>query len=170
MLRYRKLRFPSLFIKVLNSVMSYELQGLFDSSELNLNEPFAVIGHHLEEVEDYLRRTDAAGIGSESEANLVERESHTHVGLVLNFVKTILKDPIAEEHARYSQAVPVGTYRMMWYLIRPGDFVYVMSDEVEDTYVVNSVEVEQFSLSLKDINVVCCLNLWYLEFNGLCIT
>lgn len=165
-----------LFMDALKSVVSYETPDL-ESSEFHLGEPFSVISHHLDELEDYVRRiddrsriADTAGSDAKKEMNSVERETRIHVGLVLDFVKSILKDTIDQERARHNQDVPVCTYRMMWYLIRPGDVVYVMSDDTADAYVVADVEMDSFSLSSADINTPCFINLWYLNFNGTYIT
>lgn len=175
-----------LFISALKSVVSYDTQDKLESSKLELNEPFALIGHHIEALESYAEQIDdgsgmdaaasgsnqgfAADAATSSGTNSLRRETRIHVGLVLDFVRPFLKDAIAEEVARYSRDAPTCTYRMLWYLFRPGDTVYLKSDEGQDAYMIDSVEMDKFSPSLMDINQTCRINLWYLEFNGVCIT
>ncbi|GAB1312437.1 hypothetical protein MFIFM68171_02647 [Madurella fahalii] len=180
--KYTKINImSSLFIDALKSVLSYDTQDKLESGNLDLNEPFCIIGHHLERLEKYTQQVDnadstktiangtgegIAAAGSADETGSVARETRIHVRLVLSFVSKILKDPITKERERYARKEPVCTFRMMWYLFRPGDPVYVRSDEAEDAYVVDSVEMEKFSLSSTDVNCGCIINLWYLDFNG----
>lgn len=167
--QYTKLIISSrLFIDALKSVVPgpYVTQDTLKSDRLELNEPFPLIGHHLEELETYVQRTGDRG----DETEPVDRETRTHVGFILDIVKPILKDAIAQELARHGGPVPTCTYRMLWYLFRPGDTVYVSSDEGEDAYMVDSVEMDKFHLSSMDVNVVCRIKMWHLDFNGECIT
>lgn len=175
----------SLFIDALKSVISYDTKEQLESGRLELNEPFSIIGHHLEELEAYMRRSEGRGgqntavngsgdesaAATTSEADAVHRETSIHVGLVLDFINPILKDLITAELARHKRDVPMCTYRMMWYLFRPGDTVYVMSEEAEDAYIVDSVDMDQFLLSdPAGIRRICCIKLWHLEFNGQYVT
>lgn len=181
-------RFSRLFVDALKSVVSYGTRDKLECGTLHFDEPFALIGHHLEALENYARRTDdrtadsdaltggpdqefVADAATKSEASSVERDTRMHVGLVLDFVNPILKDAIAEEVARYSRADPgpTRTYRMLWYLFRPEDIVYVRSDEGEDAYMVDSVDMDGFSLSSMEITVPRRINLWQYEFNGVSI-
>ncbi|KAK3322848.1 hypothetical protein B0H66DRAFT_620670 [Apodospora peruviana] len=118
--------FSGLFIEALGSVVSYDTQDKLEGGKLDLDD----------------------------EANAVELETRIHVELVLDYVGTILKAPIAQERVCYQRDVPTCTYRMLRYPFRPGGTVYVISDEAEDAYVVDSIEMEKFSLSSLDTKVV----------------
>ncbi|GAB1318177.1 hypothetical protein MFIFM68171_08387 [Madurella fahalii] len=185
-IKYTKIEIlSSLFIDALKSVLLYDMQDKLESGKLELNEPFYIIGHHLEELEKYVQQADntdktnlvvngaaedVAAASPGDDTSSVARETRIHVRLVLSFVNKILKDPITKERECYARDEPVCTFRMMWYLFRPGDTVYIRSDKAEDAYVVDSVEIEGFSLSSTNINCDCVINLWYLDFNGECIS
>ncbi|KAH6640175.1 hypothetical protein F5144DRAFT_589712 [Chaetomium tenue] len=178
--------FSRVIISALKSVASYDTQDKLEGGTVELNEPFALIGHHIEALESYAQRIDdgngtdvvasdpnqglAADAATANGTNSVSRETRIHVGLVLDFVRPFLKDAIAEELARYRRDIPTCTYRMLWYLFRPGETVYVKSDEGQDAYMVGSVEMDKFSLSSMKIKQLCHIKLWHLESNGVRIT
>ncbi|KAK4246010.1 hypothetical protein C7999DRAFT_33565 [Corynascus novoguineensis] len=178
-----------LFIDTLKSGVSYDTQDKLERSNLELSEPFALIGHHLEALENYVAQRAAhesmanatrdstlgQSLGVDDaitggEPSSVDRETRAHVGVVLDFVKPILKDAITEEVARHRRENPACTYRILWYLFRPGDTVYRFSDEGDDAHIVDAVKMDKFSLSSMDVNRECRIRLWHLDFNGSCIT
>ncbi|KAI0850005.1 hypothetical protein F5Y00DRAFT_268766 [Daldinia vernicosa] len=171
-----------LVIDVLKTVASYDTGDLLEGSKLELYEPYPLMGHHMEELEAYMGQiedTSTVNNGSNgakkeaiAEVGDIDQEARTHVSLVFDFISQVLRDPIAEERARYQQSHPVCTYRMIWYLFRPGRAVYTMSDGTADACIVDSIDMGRyFSLSYPfEYLQPCRINLWYLDFNGQYIT
>lgn len=167
-----------LFIDALKSVVQYDTRDQLEGGSLELREPFALIGHHLEQLEAKYGTTgtDNAGDGTvattgEQDDDVLIRETRAHTKLILDFVKPILEDPIKEEIARYQKDTPMCTYRMLWYLFRPGITVYVMSDESADAYMLSSVNLDGFHLSAAEGSIpTYTLTLWHLDFDGQNIT
>jgi hypothetical protein len=146
--QFRKITiYSQLFVDALRSVISYDTRDRLKAGKLDLSEPFSLIGHHLEELEAYGAPPQQAGTAATQEAfalsecacegdctcdgevepgsgGFSQEEKRAHVRLILQYVSPLLKDHIAAERSRHNQHSPACTYRMLWYLFRPGDMVY----------------------------------------------
>ena len=164
------------FISALKSVISYASNTNFETGTLELNEPYALVAHHLDNLRLLKNDIDSSSVDAAAhQAAEYERSANKvtsqHLGLVLEFIEDVFKDRIKEELELYAMDSPLCTFRMLWLLLKPESTVYVKSDGKWGAYVIESVDMGAAVLSASAENLVSCLlKLWYLDFDGQYVT
>ncbi|KAI1479212.1 hypothetical protein F4774DRAFT_138082 [Daldinia eschscholtzii] len=171
-------------INAIASVLSYypsmKLGNIFvegGRKSVELAEPYAVIAHHLEELEAHRASYTEDSTGDSpskstaaSNATSVSprcgKETFEHLGMLLDFVKEfIFKDRIEVEKARYTKGLCV--FSMLWLLYKPGSTVYLESKGQYSAYVVQSVEIDEAVLSTtQGQSSPYTVKVWNLDFDG----
>lgn len=168
------------FIEALKGLVSYYPAINLEVPELRLNEPYSILAHHLEGLEDLSSMHNPSNtVSSGSE---IPQQSHggnmgpevaddgacQHVGEILKVIKeNVWKDSICKEKARYAQTPSVCTFSMLWLLYKPGDTVYAEEDGKLAAYVINSVNADRSSLRVPSHEQRALkLSLWYLDYTG----
>ncbi|KAK7972492.1 hypothetical protein PG988_006626 [Apiospora saccharicola] len=155
-------------VQIIKSVVSYYPGVNLDSKPVRLIEPFPIIVHHLSQLEDILRSPDALDTVPSSHPWTKETKQLVHQQLeaFLQFFKrpnyTSLIEEEAERHSR-----GYCTFRMLWYLLRPGSTVYVSRDGRLGAHIIAKVKVDRKIMrpevtSAKPYEI----SLWYLDFDG----
>lgn len=143
----------------------------FDSGVLHIEEPFALIAHHYNELQAHRMAHDSKNIAGDQIAHGKGDEAGDisgvrHLGTLLDhFQKTTLHN-VHQEETRYTQNVC--TFRMLWLLYKPGNTVYVESNGRLSAFVVQSVKTDPAIMTTVapmlpkpyDINV------WNLTYDG----
>ncbi|KAH8883586.1 P-loop containing nucleoside triphosphate hydrolase protein [Thozetella sp. PMI_491] len=139
-------------IRTLREVVSYYPQVNLDGYKVELQEPYTLVAHHLEELEKY-RATE---------------ETAKNIGLLLDFLGDFgLKQQINDERARHAGTPAMCTFRMLWLLFKPGCTVYVQERGKTEARVVQSLHVDGSILSdLDKTPEPLILQLWSLDFDG----
>ncbi|KAI2618628.1 hypothetical protein GGS26DRAFT_602779 [Hypomontagnella submonticulosa] len=169
------------FIDALRSVVTYESGTLLETTTLQLFEPYSLIIHHLDELRLRMAHLDecnaVCSIKDSSAADGAESDEPQagnggkHVRLVLDFIDDTFGDLIRNEIRRNNKSPALCTFRMLWYLYKPGDTVYVTSDGKTDACVVWSVSMGDAVLSCPDEQLQdCVINMWYLDYDGVYVT
>lgn len=124
---------------------------------MELDEPYAVIGHHLRELES-LRQ------GPQDSA--LDPKTTEHLGLLLDYLHTnVYKDKIDAE--RILHLKDLCTFQMLWLLFKPGTTVYLEFRGNLEAYVVQSVVSDPAILSdVKQRLEPYKIKLWSLRYDG----
>ncbi|KAI1337703.1 hypothetical protein F5Y15DRAFT_408041 [Xylariaceae sp. FL0016] len=149
-------------IKALKSLVTYYPDTNLWTIEdfLKIEEPFAVIGHYLEEI----RHSDPPSPVQTKPG----RVTYKHLGILLDFVlNPVFIERLQQEKPRHDQSPPRCTYRMLWLLYKPGETVYAESDGMLSAFVVQSVKMDPAILSGRmDALKPYKIKLWSLDFDG----
>ncbi|KAK0716572.1 hypothetical protein B0T21DRAFT_454345 [Apiosordaria backusii] len=160
-------------IKVLGDHVDYYPGISFGGKVLELEEPYAVVAHHIAELEEYrasYHPGDEEGAGKEVAGAVAEKhcdkETFDHLGLMLDFVKnSVWKDKILQEQDRHARNSC--TFQMLWFLFKPGDTVYVENRGKLSAFVVQEVGTDKAILSdTKHIYKSYRIVLWSLRYDG----
>ncbi|KAI4861955.1 P-loop containing nucleoside triphosphate hydrolase protein [Hypoxylon rubiginosum] len=166
------------FLKVLRRFVEYYPGISLEAQFVTIEEPYCVIAHHLQELDEFQeahRPQIEAAISAatkdqstEAEAETDDEATYRHIDTVMNFVKRpVWVESVEMEKARYSQDPPMCTYRMLWLLYKPGDTVYTESDGKPAANVIQSVRVDPAVLALQpDRLSPYKITIWYLDFDG----
>jgi hypothetical protein len=98
-------------------------------------------------------------------------ETVRHLKLGLQIISENLGSALARESGLHQQEPPSCTWRMLWYLLRPGSVVYLTEDEKKTAHVVSHVDMGTscFTKPYQDLEP-CIVALWHLEYNGRFLT
>ncbi|KAK7971588.1 hypothetical protein PG989_016604 [Apiospora arundinis] len=158
----------------MKSVVSYYPGLNLNGNTVRIAEPFAILVHHYSQLETFLAKPDDSTAieepkteneetkKEEKKKNLVNRQLES----LLQFVKQPKYDsPILEEIERNSRGVC--TFRMLWYMLRPGSTVYLSRDGRLSAMVISQVEIDERILRpeakwMRPYEIT----LWYLDFDG----
>ncbi|KAI1271371.1 hypothetical protein F5Y07DRAFT_383142 [Xylaria sp. FL0933] len=167
------------FIDALRSVISDP--RMVPAGQLRLSEPYSLIAHHLEKLrlhKLYLDESVSNG-GTNDEQHVAAANHHVsfdsvarkHLELVIDFMENELGDSMDDELCRQTKSPGTCIFRMLWFLFKPGDTVYVNAGGKIDACVVESVAMGDAILSSPPESLPdCTLNLWYLDFDGRHVT
>ncbi|KAK4195605.1 hypothetical protein QBC40DRAFT_352422 [Triangularia verruculosa] len=159
-------------IKVLGDHVDYYPGISFAGKVLELEEPYAVVAHHMAELEEYrasYHPDDDKGV-DKTAPDLAfrhcDKKTFEHLGLMLNFVKTsVWKDRIQQEQDRHARNAC--TFQMLWLLFKPGDTVYVENRGQYSAFVVQEVGTDKSILSdIKYTYKSYQIALWSLRYDG----
>ncbi|KAI1746894.1 hypothetical protein F4782DRAFT_552949 [Xylaria castorea] len=167
------------FINALRSVISDP--EILPAGHLRLSEPYSLIAHHLEKLHLHKLHLDqsVSNSGTNDEKHAAAADHHSsyvsvtrkHLELVIDFMKNELGDSMNDELCRQTKSPATCIFRMLWFLFKPGNTVYVNEDGKIDACVVESVEMGNAILSSPTENLPdCTLNLWYLDIAGRHVT
>ncbi|KAI1774648.1 hypothetical protein F4818DRAFT_418514 [Hypoxylon cercidicola] len=157
------------FLKVLRKFVEYYPGINLEAQSVAIDEPYCVIAHHLQELNEFQEAHRPQSKAATSTATKTDDEvTYHHVDTLMNFVKELAWEKNIEmEKARYSQNPPLCTYRMLWLLYKPGDTVYTESDGKPAASVIQSVKIDPAVLTLQP-DKLCPYKVvvWYLDFDG----
>ncbi|CAP62094.1 uncharacterized protein PODANS_5_310 [Podospora anserina S mat+] len=144
-------------VNAIRTVVRYYPQIDLEGKSLELDEPYAVIGHHLRELES-LRQ------GPQDSA--LDPKTTEHLGLLLDYLHTnVYKDKIDAE--RILHLKDLCTFQMLWLLFKPGTTVYLEFRGNLEAYVVQSVVSDPAILSdVKQRLEPYKIKLWSLRYDG----
>ena len=159
--------------QVLRNLVKYYPSVTFYAG-MTLESPFMVLGHHLQEIKEYLSAPDsvedAGAVAGGPESQSAEKLGKEHLGILMGVMQDSLKLEmgIAAEQALHARGMC--TFEMIWLLYKPGNTVYHVNNGRRSAYVVHSIEREsiQDMLGLENWNMVMGYNvkLWNLKFDG----
>ncbi|CAP67139.1 uncharacterized protein PODANS_1_21540 [Podospora anserina S mat+] len=164
-------------LKALRMVVRYYPQLDLEGRSLELDEPYAVIGHHLEELEslrgdigaekhapDSIPRV-ASEPGADDDEDL-NAKAGEHLGLLLDYLHAnVYKDRIPAERSLHQRNLC--TFEMLWLLFKPGTTVYVEFRGNLAAHVVQSVVSDAAILSdPKQRLTPYKIRLWSLTYDG----
>ncbi|KAF7518675.1 hypothetical protein G7054_g13374 [Neopestalotiopsis clavispora] len=135
-------------IKELASVASYYPSINFASETIEMREPYPLIAHHFDGLEDLAARNETAqsltpdDIVKASQIDDTSGEGpeirKTDLRLLLDFMTSVYKDDIKNERERHNRQSC--TFRMLWLLFKPGETVYCQDKGRLAAYVVQEIE------------------------------
>ncbi|KAK7917808.1 hypothetical protein PG985_011416 [Apiospora marii] len=139
-------------IEMIKSVVFYYPGVNLDGKTVQLSEPFALIAHYYPQLESLLVETEG----------LINQQLES----LLRFVKQPKYiSPIEEEISRNARGYC--TFRMLWYLLRPGSTVYLSRDGNLSAQVIAKVDVDEKILRPEAKSVEPYeISMWYLDFDG----
>jgi hypothetical protein len=160
-------------IDEISSVTSYYPSINFGAAKFEIEEPYPLIAHHIDELEARAPRADPSReLNLDGYVETPQPDNFSQTGaenvkndlrLFLDFATSVYKDHIKNEKERYERGMC--TFRMLWLLFKPGATVYCQYRGHLAAFVVqevsNSPGLSDFVT--KDSYVV---RLWYLEFDG----
>lgn len=86
-----------------------------------IHEPYAVLMHHMSDLEDFMKRIS-------TQAELLEQDTHTVqrdcLEILLNFVRPKFQQWCEPAQKRLLQAIPTVSFDELWFLMRPGSMAY----------------------------------------------
>lgn len=158
-------------IQLLRRFVPYYPSVNLNSGVLELEEPFALIGHYYEELEAYrtahrnMRVADdqiAHGKGDDNE----DTASVRHLGTLLDHFQKVMLRRIREEETLHGQNFC--TFRMLWLLYKPGSTVYLGSGGRLSAFVVQSVTTDPAIMTTvaPDLPKPYVISVWNLAYDG----
>lgn len=111
-------------LDILRDIISYYPSLPPHTNELALQEPFCMLLHYREELEE---RRDKLKQAASEEASPAERQSstaHEHLEYLTDFIRERYADAMSQETARHRATCAMCTYDWVWLLFRPGNIVY----------------------------------------------
>ncbi|KAI1125320.1 hypothetical protein F5Y10DRAFT_284378 [Nemania abortiva] len=165
-------------IRSISHVVSYYPSVDLEGDMITMKEPYPLIAHHMEQLERYSKQqkditipessTQISGNRPSLELEIPIKTSEDrsdYLDLLLNYVKdSVYKDDIRDEIARYDRMAC--TFRMLWFLFKPGDTVYCETGGTLAAYVVSHVEMDDGILSESPRKEPYTVNVWSLDFDG----
>lgn len=132
-------------IQALNEIVDHypsfheELANEHSGRELRIHEPFAVLFHHY----DSIQEVAAVAICKDEHDEKAQRTKE-HMQHLVNFLRPIYQESILPCLSHISGSVPRVAFDTLWYLLRPGTDVYVQADGSAYTAVVIRVISSSF--------------------------
>lgn len=145
-----------------------------DADPVELDSPFHVIVHHVEELDAYRvalsdrKQLASAPVGPGELPDTQHGVTINHLDQLLKFMRTkIFGRQLAAEQARYAQSPPVCTFSMLWLLYKPGTTVYVKDDAGNTSaYIMMLCDIyDEVSTTLERSDPYD-VKLWSLTFDG----
>lgn len=152
--------------RTIRSIVSYYPSiRLKTKLPVQISEPYAILLHHMEQLGDHLNKLRYNA--SRNKLGNKPTDNHIDIDTLLAFTRRISSQSYFKaEEARYRRNVC--TFRMLWFLLKPGTTVY--HDDNDGDYsalVIGSVDVDNSILrsplhSIQPYTVY----LWRLDFDG----
>jgi hypothetical protein len=177
------IRSPAL-IRTIKSVVSYWPSSAYydNQTRLELNRPYRSICVYRAEFQNALesdkaeyKRIPPSEKSSKDAKELAK--SIEELEMLLVEVDKVQKDPVAEEKRRNMgdegrQIPPKATFDMLWMLYKPGEEVYVQTEDFEGLCRIRLLVWDRgraLSTDADDPYASVELNLWYLDHDGECL-
>ncbi|KAL2219587.1 P-loop containing nucleoside triphosphate hydrolase protein [Thermoascus aurantiacus ATCC 26904] len=126
--------YSPLLINALRSVVEYYSSGNLTGRYLEFGAPFKLLVHHKKELANYMTMPRPEHTREYNE------ECDQNIKLLLDFLDNYSGLSLQEEEARWERKVPVTTFANLWFMLKPGEDVYVLEDGALNPYVIQSVE------------------------------
>lgn len=166
----------SRLLKAIKEVVQYWPSSAYyaGQTKLILAKPYRSIGVHKEEFDALEKeyRTKASNLTDTDPEEAAEYKiTADHIGLLMKEINEVQNEQVAEEKKRHTQSPPVATFDMLWMLFKPGHYVYTIINGEE---VVCRVRLAVWERGLgntaNDPYAKVVVNMWYLDYNGECIS
>lgn len=144
-----------LIIKALRKVVDYYPGQSLLGNTITIKEPFSILVHFREELEEYRRTCD-------------DEEAAHHISVLQKYLEDNLGDKILEEDERYKRPTPVATFEMLWMLYKPGTDVYATIDDQRGGFVVQSCSATadpSKAIAMGRLSPLK-IQMWYMDFDG----
>lgn len=92
---------------------------------LVIHEPYAVLMHHITDLEEFMIKIKTGAEDSEQGTNAVRLQ---HLQILLNFIRPQFQQRCAPAQQRLSHAIPTVTFNDLWFLMKPGSMAYSLYD------------------------------------------
>lgn len=125
----------SLVRRTLQSMMDYYPKhppSSFDD-EVTIEEPFAVLIHHFQKINEFVVSEETSDHFSQPAQALV----CTHLKILRDFLKPIYED--LQSAIQPTIQVNAIKFDLLWYVLRPGTDVYIITDGIPHVCVIESV-------------------------------
>ncbi|KAI1812945.1 hypothetical protein GGS20DRAFT_599622 [Poronia punctata] len=121
-------------INALRAVVGYYPGAVsLTADEVKIHEPYEVLVHHQSALSRY-RGSQPSNHDAEYAATTAN-----HIDILLEFLENTHGQKIREEEAKHQHSTPTTTFDYLWLLLRPGEVVYAMNDNVWSPFVVSQV-------------------------------
>lgn len=154
-------------LRLLRQSVRYYPSVSLNSTALKLDEPFPLIAHHYQELNDYRTVNNTATSALETEEHQDDKVTGLqHLGELLDYIDNTMLPHIREEQTRYDKGFC--TFRMLWLLYKPGSTVYLESEGRLSAFVVQSVETDPAILTTAPLETLkpYLITLWNLAFDS----
>lgn len=147
-------------INALQCVVNYCPYRPLVGNPVEIWEPYSTLVHHWDLL-DRFRQNFHPDTVEEDVTDCEVNDTFEHLGYLLDFMESELRDKVNKEHERWNQAIPKASFEMLWLLLAPGTDVYCDQDETEsrEPWVVSDLNFDIQNKSWNEYNV----NLWHLE-------
>jgi hypothetical protein len=131
-------------INALRAVVEYYPGQNLIGDSMTISEPYTILVHHQEELRAYRENFAPEALKDADETCEAAKDTYEHLGIVLEFLESTLKDSLEKERERHRRDTPVVTYELLWTLFKPGTDVYYDTQGcgIFDSYIVRNVAWE----------------------------
>ncbi|PVH80535.1 hypothetical protein DL98DRAFT_532071 [Cadophora sp. DSE1049] len=105
-------------MNALRAVVDYYPGLQLLSQDIQFNEPYKELIHHMEQLDEY-KDNQPADHPPEYQATCRE-----HIDELLNYLNHTFSEKLKEEYMRHKRDIPVRTFPYLWLLFKPGEEVY----------------------------------------------
>ena len=154
--------FSTAIINAIQSVVNYYPGEEITGDALSINEPYAILVHHKDELQEFRERFNPAN-GDVDTRNCVVQGTYEDLGHLLDFLERKNGEQVRKEQARWNQQAPQASFEMLWLLLKPGIDVYFDLDDLGsiEPWVVSQVSFRilngswtEYSVTLWSLNSV----------------
>lgn len=153
-------------INALNSVIKYWPGLNLNTPSLVIQEPFAILYHHREALQEYADSKSSNLAQKDGERCKREKNVDKHLKLLFGFLDARPEaKKIDMEHERHNRSSPTCTFEMLWMLFSPGTdmFIDIFGDGSYEGFVVKQISGGGLAMSSA---TPFTIRLWYLDYNG----
>ena len=116
-----------LLIGAISDTVPYYPSQALNGETITITEPFAVLMHYLDDLED-LHRKESERAPTDGNGAAMNKDSLAyHLEVLLDFLEPYVSSTLEPIKKRLELSEPVVTFDTMWYLFRPGIDVYYNS-------------------------------------------
>lgn len=153
----------------LRSVVTYYPGISLWHEAIEINEPFCIIAHHLDDLERHkalLLDEKEDSVSRQTCEKLSVLQAGEHLSMLFTYIKDVYKGRLEQERERYERGMC--TFQMLWLLFKPGKTVYFHEDHHDlSAHVIQQVNVDSsilYESVLGRTSIV--VEMWHLDYNG----
>jgi hypothetical protein len=150
-------------INALQSVVNYYPRHPVIGDPIDIFEPYPILVHHREELAAFRERfsPEALQENEEEAKDCILKDTHEHLGYILDFLDDRFANKIRLEKERWAQPIPKVSFEMLWLLLKPGTDVYCDTDHLDsrEPYVVSHVYISIYNKAVFEYTV----RVWHLS-------
>jgi hypothetical protein len=110
-------------INALQCVVNYCPYRSLVGNPVDTTEPYSILVHHWELLERFRENFHPDSV-KEDATDCEVNDTYEHLGYLLDFMESELREKVNKEYERWNQPVPKASFEMLWLLLRPGTDVY----------------------------------------------
>lgn len=152
-------------LEVIREAVDYYPNQNLTGDVVIIHEPYWVLVHHEKELKRlHAKLSDPSGSSENDEDKIAAQEQADHLKVLLDFIQPQVDRLVPPIQRRLQKKVPTITFDTLWYLLKPGTFVYCQYDKEWIGAIIMRVKgkEERSSKKITRWNIL----VWFLDYNA----